>query len=153
MKIISHRGNLDGPNPSVENTTKQIKLAIKNNLDVEIDVWVLQNKIYLGHDNPKYNIPYKFLTENQNFLWIHCKNLEAISFFKERNEGFCSYNYFWHETDKVTLTSNGIPWCYPGIFVKNGITVHCNSDWHNKVNENPDILGVCTDYPLKLASK
>lgn len=149
MKIISHRGNLTGPNPKLENTPKQIKLAIKNNLDVEIDLWVSKNKIYLGHDNPEHKIPYKFLTEHQNLLWIHCKNLDAFMFLRERNEEFASYNYFWHQTDKLTLTSKGIPWCYPGTYVMKGITVHCESDWRSVAHKNPGILGICTDYPLK----
>jgi len=148
MKIISHRGNITGPSPELENTTKQIKLAIKNNLDVEIDFWVDGSKLYLGHDRPEHKIPYKFLTENQRFLWIHCKNLEALMFLKERNESFGDYNYFWHQTDSLTLTSKGIPWCYPGTYVTKGITVYCGADWKDVVTYNPDILGICTDYPL-----
>ena len=75
-------------NPLNENTEKQIKLAIKEGFDVVVDVWVKSNKIYLGHDEPQYKIPYKFLVKYANYLWIHCKNLEAVVFFKERNQEF-----------------------------------------------------------------
>jgi len=149
MKIISHRGNLKGSDLTTENTPKQIKLAIEKGFDVEIDVRVISNKIYIGHDKPEHKVSYKFISKYSLNLWIHCKNLDAFSFFKERNESvFCNYNYFWHDTDIITITSRGIPWCYPGTYLPNGITVHCGPDWTDAVKKNPKILGVCTDYPL-----
>lgn len=51
MKIISHRGNLNGPNKQTENTIESIKLAINLGFDVEIDVWYIDNILYLGHDS------------------------------------------------------------------------------------------------------
>jgi len=147
MKIISHRGNLLGPDPKAENTIKQIKLAIKKGFDVEIDVWVENNKIYLGHDKPEQEVPYNFFSKYGYSLWIHCKNIEALNFFRD-NSSFLNYNYFWHDQDKVTMTSKGIPWCYPGTYVFEGVTVHCGSDWRSVIKENSTILGICTDYPL-----
>ena len=41
MKIISHRGNLYGPNPELENKPEYILAAIKCNFRVEIDLWVI----------------------------------------------------------------------------------------------------------------
>ena len=32
-------------------------------------------------------------------------------------------NYFWHQEDKVTLTSKGYLWAYPGVICDNAITV------------------------------
>ena len=37
MKIISHRGNLDGRNPSKENDPSAIELAYLQGFDVEVD--------------------------------------------------------------------------------------------------------------------
>jgi hypothetical protein len=91
---------------------------------------------YLGHDFPKTKIDKQFL--NNKKFWIHAKNINALEELQKTD-----LNYFWHETDKMTLTSKNIPWCYPKNYVKNGITVL-------KENEFPTqkILGVCTDYPL-----
>jgi len=147
MIVIAHRGNLTGPDSKKENTPNQIKLAIKKGFDVEIDLWVLKDKLYLGHDIPQYKISYRFLSDYQNHLWIHCKNIEALLFLKNRNSAFANFNYFWHENDKVTLTSKGILWCYPGTYVIGGITVNCRPDWQLAVKQNPNILGICTDYP------
>ena len=60
MKIISHRGNLNGPR---ERTSKQqennpdiIDFVIKKGYDVEIDIRQINNNLFLGHDVPNYII-------------------------------------------------------------------------------------------------
>ena len=149
MKIISHRGNLFGPDPKTENTKKQIELAIKHGFDVEVDLWVIDGKLYLGHDEPTHKITTAFLFKYNFYLWIHCKNLEALVFLNKENEKTIKYNYFWHEKDKVTLTSLGTPWCYPETYVNGGITVVWGSDYQEVLKQNPKILGICTDYAVK----
>ena len=48
MKIISHRGNLTGPDKKRENNIDCIIECIeKFSIDVEIDLHVKKNKIYL----------------------------------------------------------------------------------------------------------
>jgi hypothetical protein len=54
-------------------------------------------------------------------------------------------NCFWHETDRYTMTSRGIPWCYPENYITGGITVIKESPTNKTTSE--DMLGVCTDYP------
>ena len=39
MKLIAHRGNINGPNPETENTVNQIDKCIEEGYDVEIDLW------------------------------------------------------------------------------------------------------------------
>ena len=91
-KIISHRGYLDGPDNSVENNPSQIDLCIEYGFDVEIDVWVNQGSLYLGHDEVKEIIDISWFNKRIKNLWIHCKNLEALAFFSdvEENFNFCS---------------------------------------------------------------
>ena len=38
MKLISHRGNINGPDLEKENTIEQIFIAIGKGFDVEVDV-------------------------------------------------------------------------------------------------------------------
>ena len=71
IKLISHRGNINGCNPKLENTPDYIKDAIHLGYDVEIDIWYSNNTLWLGHDNPEYQIDLHFLLENAN------KSLEA----------------------------------------------------------------------------
>ena len=60
MILISHRGNLSGPNPNRENSKEYILEALDKGYSVEIDVWLVKDKIYLGHDNPEYEINIDF---------------------------------------------------------------------------------------------
>lgn len=136
MKIISHRGNFLGANPETENNPNQIDYVIDKGFDVEIDLWIQNNKLFLGHDKPIYEINEKWLFERTKKIWVHLKNINSIYFVSNTD-----LNYFWHENDKFTLTSKNIPWCYPGIYIKGGITVVTN-----KEKELFDILGICTDY-------
>lgn len=134
MLLISHRGNLSGPNKNLENNPEHILTVIKK-YNVEIDLWCKNGKLFLGHDEPRYQINDTFFIDG---MWVHCKNIEAVQYIKNT-----SANWFWHENDKLTLTSHKYVWCYPGIYLNSGITV----EFGYNSNLPKDILGVCTDYP------
>jgi hypothetical protein len=141
--IISHRGNINGRFESYENEPNYIDKAISDGYDVEIDVWFSNDNLFLGHDNPQYGVNFEWLADRITKLWIHCKNVEAINYFQECRLDF---NYFWHETDTVTLTSKRYVWAYPGKQpIRNSIAVM------PEINDD-DVsfcIGVCTDYPEK----
>ena len=148
MKIIAHRANINGPNQKCENKINNIKKCIKFGWDVEIDIRVINEEFYLGHDNACDIINIEELRLIKNRAWIHCKNLEAFSIFNRLEEGF---NYFWHQKDSYTLTSKGYIWSYPGEKLsKKCICVM--PELLNPLNELSDlkklkISGLCTDYP------
>ena len=48
MFKIAHRGNLKGPNQRFENEPSYIIEALKEGFDVEVDVWLLKDKLYLN---------------------------------------------------------------------------------------------------------
>ena len=52
MILISHRGNIDGKKPHLENQPDYIDEAIALGYDVEIDVWLIDGVLFLGHDAP-----------------------------------------------------------------------------------------------------
>ena len=76
MKLIAHRGLYNGPDKNLENRPYQINSALGRGFDCEIDLWVFDDRLYLGHDGPQYNITEDFL--QQSGLWIHCKNLADL---------------------------------------------------------------------------
>lgn len=141
MKLISHRGNINGRFESCENEPTYIDLAISKGYDVEIDIWYQDNQLWLGHDKPQYGIDFRWVRDRINKIWIHCKNTEALLYFKE-----CGYelNYFWHQEDDVTITSLGYFWTYPGKkLTKNSIAVMPEI----KEFDNIEIsFGICSDY-------
>lgn len=141
MILISHRGNIDGINKSEENKPNYIDLAITNGFDVEVDIWFKNEKLYLGHDSPDYEILLEWLEKRVDKLWIHCKNFESVVFFSNHKEK--KFNYFWHQTDDLTLTSKQYIWVYPGKQpIKNSISVlpEINDD------DISSCLGICSDY-------
>lgn len=141
MIKISHRGNLYGPNKELENTPEYIMQAVNSGYDVEIDFWVVDNLLYLGHDYPQYKIDQFFLDLYIKKIWLHCKNLDALSYVVNKPK---YYKGFWHENDKYTITTNHYIWTYPGMPVTNkSILVYLN----NPENNIPDfIAGICSDY-------
>lgn len=139
MKIISHRGNLYGQDASRENNTWAIDECISLGFDVEVDLWI-EDTLYLGHDRPEQVIKPEYLKNFANNLWIHAKNLKAVEWLLQMKQ----LNWFWHQTDVMTLTSKGIPWCYPNHYVSTGVTVQLG------YISMPRVYGVCTDYPTKM---
>jgi hypothetical protein len=141
MILISHRGNINGPIPEAENNPKYIDDTIRLGYDVEIDMWWVNGKIYLGHDKPQYKINQKWLQDRRDKLWIHCKNIKAMVYFNSTLLN--QYNYFWHQEDTLTLTSYKYIWAYPGNQpIKNSIAVmpEINNDDISKC------IGICSDY-------
>ncbi len=91
----------------------------------------------------KYSIDKLWIEHRKDKLWIHVKNIECMDYMSTKN-----FNYFWHEKDKITLTSNGTPWCYPGVYIKTGITVILD-----KYEKSIDIFGICTDHAIYMKEK
>jgi hypothetical protein len=149
MILISHRGNISGPNPERENSPDYILEALNSEFDVEIDLWSYDTKLFLGHDNAKYEINKDFIENNKDKLWIHCKNLEALY--------VCQFilndvHYFWHQNDDYTLTSKNIFWTFPGKdLTPNSILV--NFEKINYISTGSKIYGVCSDYLLDFYNK
>lgn len=140
MIYISHRGNINGRLSEYENRPSYVERAIKMGYDVEIDIRFIDGELFLGHDEPQYKIDISWIDNLSNRLWVHCKNVEAISFF---NKHGYDINYFWHEKDTVTLTSKNYIWAFPGKqSIKNSIAVLPEIF-------NDDIIGcigICSDY-------
>lgn len=140
MKLISHRGNINGPIPETENKPEYIEDTIRLGYDVEIDFWVIEDKLYLGHDKPQYLINDSWLTQFLHRIWVHCKNPEAIIYLQEN---YPQINYFWHQEDTLTLTSKKYIWVYPGKQpIKDSIAV-MPEIYNDDISQ---CLGVCSDY-------
>ena len=140
-KIISHRGNVNGSNKKRENRISSIVECLNLGFDVEIDVFLINQKLYLGHDEPQEEILPNFLDEHKKNLWIHCKNFDSLNFMTNTN-----LNYFWHENDKFTLTSYKFVWTYPNNIVSNNSVIVCSSIKETNFYKNSNSYGICTDW-------
>lgn len=143
MIYISHRGNINGRIEDVENKPEYINDTILLGYDVEVDVWFVDGEWWLGHDKPQYKISVEWLEERQDKLWIHCKNVDAMVELESGNKHYDGFNFFWHETDTLTLTSLSFIWAYPGKQpIKGSIAVM--PEIHNE--DVSQCYGICSDY-------
>ena len=138
MILISHRGNLNGPNEDRENSPYYIMEAIAEGYDVEVDLWWVDGKVYLGHDEPQYEVSDEWLGERIDKLWVHCKNVDSLNWIRNT-----SLHYFWHEQDTLTLTSKNHMWVYPGKQPIIG-SIAVMPEIHN--DDISKCLGVCSDF-------
>jgi len=144
--IISHRGNIRGPVPDKENRPSYIDCAIGNGYHVEIDVRSINGELWLGHDEPQYKVDHNWLDKRRNYLWLHCKNLEAA---KE-----CwAYHSFCHTNDSFVYTSVGKIWLHDLSMRIDSNTIIPLIDKEEvesfiSIGEQP--FGICTDYPVLL---
>jgi hypothetical protein len=141
MILISHRGNISGPNPEQENHPEYIVEALKQGYDVEIDVWFKDNKFMLGHDEPQYEFPFELIDQAYPKLWIHCKNIDALSKLNELDPNGSKVNYFWHENDLGVLTSKSYIWSTN--LINNGILVMPELFDRQPIETT---MGICSDY-------
>lgn len=137
---ILHRGNNNGLSPETENDPKVLLERLIEGWDVEIDLWKMNDELYLGHDAPTYKINDDILL-NDN-VWIHCKNLEAYLYLRD-HELSDQFNYFSHDKDIFALTSKGLIWTNIGIDIK---TTGCIKVVSGNDFERIPGIGVCTDY-------
>ena len=140
MKKIAHRGNISGKQIELENKPSYIESAISQKYDVEIDVWLFNDKFMLGHDEPQYEISFSFFEKHQDKLWIHCKNLHALFALNKINY----LNVFFHDKDDATLTSHGFIWTYPNKpLMPNSVCVLPELGIEGDIHK---CHGICSDY-------
>ena len=145
MILISHRGYIDGEDPLFENNPVQIKRLLKMGIEVEIDVWYIDGRYFLGHDDPKYQIQESFL--KQEGLWCHAKNKDALERMLASD-----IHCFWHQVDDYTITSRGYIWAYPSKETSGKNTVFLFPEKYPDIDEQKYDY-VCTDYVTKYLNK
>ena len=141
MIKISHRANLRGSSDDKNSNPVDAVLAISKGYDVELDIWMNEKGMFLGHDEPTYEIDETFIEDMKENVWFHCKNIEALGYFVNNMP---DAKFFWHENDSYTLTSNGYIWTYPGQTVTNKSIIVLTEPMDLNLFRNA--YGVCTDY-------
>jgi hypothetical protein len=143
MILIAHRGNINGPNPKLENRPDYLWTARYAGYEVEADVWY-DGGWWLGHDKPQYKVP------NRNILyqiWCHAKNDEALERMRMRD----IYHCFWHQKDDYTLTSNGYIWAFPNKKLVKGCICVLPEMYDRPIEAKvlQNCAGICSDYVKK----
>jgi len=140
MKLISHRGNMNGKCSSIENSLEAIENCLMEGLDIEVDLWFKDGNFYLGHDLPTFKVNINEI--NNEKIWFHIKNIETFSVIKDYN----IKNYFWHQEDSCTLTSSQKFWLFPGNFISSKDSVFVLPELFKNVDISKyDHYAICTD--------
>lgn len=167
MILIAHRGNMNGPNPVEENKPEYLLKAIEKGYHVETDLWYIDDKLYLGHDEPQYEIEIEFLLSIKDKLFCHCKNIKALNYLIENHKDI---ECFYHNNDDCVLTSKNHIWTNIGKELTiNSINVmperikvskeqyqnecklhklYTDEDINKHIipNKRPKYYGICSDY-------
>ena len=147
MKIISHRGNISGPEPKNENLPIYIDKALEQGFDAEVDLRIIKGKYFLGHDNPEHLVSLDWLDKRKKKLWIHTKNFNAFEALLELNNNFI---FFYYNCEPLVLVSNGKIWCHQHDKIVN--PKNCVVPFLDKSsalnNKEFNWYGVCTDFPI-----
>jgi hypothetical protein len=137
--LISHRGNTHGSVKKEENNPYFLDKLLKTCYNIEVDVWLLDNKLYLGHDIPQYEVTLEFL--KNDLLWCHAKNLDALQYMLDHK-----IHCFWHQSDDFTITSRGYIWTFPNKDVTKNSVIVCHTKEETEYYSKMDIAGVCSDF-------
>jgi len=124
--------------PNNENNPNYIDEAINAGFDVEVDMWWVDGRVYLGHDNPQYEVDNEWLVDRADKLWVHCKNVELLNWIRST-----ILHWFWHENDTMVLTSKNYMWVHSGKQPIVG-SIAVMPEIHN--DDISKCIGVCSDY-------
>jgi hypothetical protein len=144
MKIISHRGNINGIVTDRENRPSYIDCAIQLGYDVEVDIRYLDGKFWLGHDTPDYIIEPNWILARSNSIWFHCKNIDSAHKLKDLG---ISLKYFCHTSDPYVPTSTGHLWVHDLNATLNNNCIIPLLGFKDVEQYNSNcVYAVCTDY-------
>lgn len=107
--------------------------------DVEIDVWYIENQLFLGHDNPDFNESVDIERLISEYLWVHAKSIETLYYLISK-----PVHVFFHQEDNVTLTSRNILWTYPGRKLTPRSV--CITHVEEVLDDYRQCYGLCSDY-------
>jgi hypothetical protein len=111
LNVIQHRVN----------NISDIDRHINNGLDVEVDIWAINDFLFLGHDGPEHKVSLDFLTDpsRSSSIWAHCKNIQALYRLQT------VMNCFYHTDEDFVLTSKGFVWKYPEVYHRGNLYAVC----------------------------
>lgn len=141
MMLISHRGNINGINPTQENSPSYIMTALNKKYSVEVDVWY-DKGWWFGHDEPTYKVDVELIHLLSIAVIFHAKNAYALKYLLKYKT-----HVFWHQSDDYTLTSQGFIWVYPNKKLV-PLSICCLPELGCNGNL-AKCIGICSDFVEK----
>ena len=91
MFYISYQGIYDGSNYEDANTPSQISKAQQKGFSCLIDVWRINNKLYVGNNQPTIEVTEKYIQGNR--FWINAVNTDMQTWIATQSSTLYP-NYF-----------------------------------------------------------
>jgi hypothetical protein len=144
VKFISHRGNLDGPNSNLENRPDYVEKAIAAGFVVEVDLRLIGNQYFLGHDYPVWPVSMQWLNENRESLLLHLKDIASL------HSMIPQFHYFCHVNDPYTFTSQGRVWIHDLSMMPDdrSIIPLMTQDLIRSYPYKKHVHAICSDYQV-----
>ena len=155
MIVISHRGNLTGPDGDCR--YDKVRRALDLGFDVELDVRSRDGELFVGHDRMLYPLSDLTLTEREaSRVWFHAKDWRAAAAV-----GASGRLCFCHGDEESAFVANGyghVLWMHPRVnpelSAADGIRdkVLLDVDGHPRVEYAAlqDLpFAICTDWPVE----
>jgi hypothetical protein len=122
MLYISYQGIYDGQNFENANTTGQIGKALDNGYSCLIDVWRIDDKLYVGYEQPTEEVSATYLQGNK--FWINARNTDMQTWISEQSSSLYP-NYFWFnsDTESNNATTSGGQIITPGTVPVNNNSI------------------------------
>lgn len=110
MVYIAYRGLFHGEDPQSENTPNQVSTALRYGFNASVDAWRVDNKIYLGSNQPLYEVSEKYLQNNR--LWINCCNTDMYTWIQSQKPKLYPhyFNIPYGPTPDYAVTNQGYYW-------------------------------------------
>jgi hypothetical protein len=144
---ILHRGLSSGPDRALENNEEHIWKQLHDGWDIECDIWYIDGKWWLGHDEPCAQLQNLELLTHSH-AWVHCKHIPAlVECMRRCRETDVIIHCFSHDSDDAILTSQGYIWAYPGHIIHNSHAICVMPERHGFTLHNiMPTGGVCSDF-------
>ncbi|MGI0058659.1 MAG: hypothetical protein ACREBJ_02725 [Nitrosotalea sp.] len=147
--MISHRGNIDTILPERENAPVYIDEAIFQGYYVEIDVRLIGDKLFLGHDNPDYEITLQWLLDRKDNLWVHTKNFDALSYLIDQD-----LRAFYHQKENHTIINScNLIWSHDLSEANEKSIIPLLSKQDITSYNGAKVFGICSDFVALLRNK
>jgi len=144
MKIISHRGNINGIVADKENRPSYLDCAIQMGYDVETDIRYINGEFWLGHDTPDYKINETWILNRSENIWFHCKDLNSAIKLKKLNK---KIKYFCHFQDQYIITSTNHFWVHDfNLEIDENCIIPLLDEESILQFNNKIVYAICTDY-------
>lgn len=146
-QFLCHRGNLESKFVPDENRPDLLDRRISEAYGVELDLWCSDDKYWLGHDEPQYEVSFDWLMKDLSKKYIHCKDGETFEHMLLRcgREGYRPH-LFYHTKEDYALTTRGHVIVHPGIYLLDGsINMMPELGPEKKTAEYHKAFAVCSD--------